>query len=374
MILLGRKSKPKAKRSAKTRQRKAKAKTKKVKIKLPGDVRLSYIMPVLVVLGFILTISGVWMVHRNSAAYKAAVMQSSMTYGTPLPLWDGDSRGTLSLGHTELSKDKKTLAVEVVYGDTSGDSSASERAHALLSSFGDNYRIWLVDTENNRMDVKIDYGLIGTDGSGVLTVHNEKGFANKAFVVVLIDKKRLVDTSDTSADPTNDTTEVASDEEVDKTFTAQLSARDDTTTDSSSTTPAKKRSAAFTSYYIRLNPYSAKASKQNWTNDADKIEDLIRQPKIASLKAKRRQQQQTINKYNGTLAEMKARKAKNKDDQVAKTNIPEITKSIANLELSIAKVNKDIAYYQNNQVKASVLQPKQTKYKHYTLDNLDKFK
>lgn len=330
-------------------------------------------MPILVVFGAVLTLSGVWMIHRNSAAYKAEVMQSSMTYGTPLPLWDGDSRGTLSLGHTELSRDKKTLAVEVVYGDISGDNSASQRAHSLLSSFGDNYRIWLVDTDNNRMEAKVNYGLIGTDGSGVLTVHSDKGFQNKAFVIVLIDKKRLVDTGDSSESATEDTTTIASDEEVDKTFTAQLSARDDATNDSS-TTPASKRSAAFTSYYIRLNPFSAKRSKQNWSDDSEKIKDLIRQPKVSSLKAKCKTKQQLIQKYTGTLAEMKARRAKNKDDQVAKTNIPEISKSIENLENNIAETKKEIDYYENNQIKPNVLQPKQYKFKHYTLNNLDKFK
>ena len=115
---------------------------KLLKYKTPSDVKLFYQMPIFLVIGFVLFLTGgIWIQH-NANAYRQRVLASSMQYGENLPLWGGTAKGNLSLGHTKLSRDGRTLAVEIKYDDA---------AHQVLSSYGNRYKLRLVDTKDNRM-------------------------------------------------------------------------------------------------------------------------------------------------------------------------------------------------------------------------------
>src|SRR5699024_11283687 len=103
-----------------------------------------------------------YMNQHNSSEHKKKILASSMAKSEELFLRNGESEGTLTLGNTLLSDDGKTLAAEVRY---------DEEAHKKLSSFGQNYNLFLIDTEDNVMDdAEVTYGMFDTDGSGVLTI------------------------------------------------------------------------------------------------------------------------------------------------------------------------------------------------------------
>ena len=106
---------------------KIKKKKRKKLYKTPSDVKLFYQMPVILVVSVILLLTGFIWIEHNHRVYTQQVMASSMKYNEGLPLWGGKSKGALTLGHTRLSKDGKSLAVEIKYDDT---------AHQQLSSFG----------------------------------------------------------------------------------------------------------------------------------------------------------------------------------------------------------------------------------------------
>lgn len=99
--------------------------------KRPSDVKLFYVLPIILILGCLLIVTGVGISRHNIAKYNENVMAESMSKGRVLPLWGGDSKGNLILGNVLLSKNGKELAVEVKY---------TPEAHDGLSSFGDKDR------------------------------------------------------------------------------------------------------------------------------------------------------------------------------------------------------------------------------------------
>lgn len=362
MKLFGRRQKGGEVKNSKLKQKKlnkAKGKTKRggVKFKKPSDVKMFYIMPIILIIGLICIGASQAMVMHNSQVYKQKVMESSMTYGTELPLWGGTSNGVLKLGHTKLSHNGKDLAVEIQYNSD---------AHDALSSFGNRYKLRLVDTTNNKMHVKMRYGLFGTDGSGVLVVHSDKGFKNQAFVVMIIDNGHLI----TSDELNNDSGSTMTDDDLDKSITAQLSNTDDTNSASSSNSASKNLPPL---YYARLNAHSTSRSSHNWNNDRDIVEDLFVRSNLRSIEANEKSLEGKIDKGNETLKEMQDRLKENPNDTIAQENVQNLQSSLASLQQSLQSAKANKRKVQNSTIQTNVLDPVQTKYETFTVDNLNQF-
>lgn len=357
MKFFGKRQKSGAKPEKKQRKKKVKKnKPRKNKYKTPGDVKIFYVMPALLLIGLMLTTFAIVLMHKNTVAYKAQVMASSMSTGEKLPLWGGTSRGELLLGHTKLSKDGKTLAVEIKYDN--------KDTHKLLSSFGDRYGLRLVDTTDNKMNVQMTYGLFGTDGSGTLTIHSDKGFKNHAFIVMLIDKGHLVSTEDLQSDvPTSDT-------DLDKSITAQLSG---STADQQAQQSQRKKNLP-PLYYVRLNAKTAPRSDRDWHNDRDIVEDLFVDSNIEKLTKQKDQLQTKLRRGRGTLNEMQERLKDNPQDSIAQDNIQDLKSSIATLNRQLDSVKSNLEKIKQSTIKTNVLAPKQTKYTEFTIPDLDKMK
>lgn len=335
---------------------KRRKKNDKPNYKTPADVKLFYIMPLLLIIGFLLVAGSQVMVHMNSKDYKEKILASSMQYGEVLPLWGGTASGVLNLGHTMLSKDGKTLAVEVKY---------DENAHQQLSSFGNRYKLRLVDTTDNVMNVEMTYGLFGTDGSGVLTIHSEKGFKDHAFIVMIIDNGQLVTTEDLQMkQPMNDA-------EIDKSITAQLSGANSDQT-SSEQEEQKRRMPPL--YYIRLNGKNATRSDKNWNNDRDLVNDLFVKSNLEKIDKQKEDIQKKIERGNRTLKEMEDRVKENPDDSIAQGNIQDLKASLGNLEESLAAADANIKRIKESTIKENVLAPKQKKVdSRFTISDLSQF-
>lgn len=336
-------------------RQKKKSKLKVKKQKKPSDVKLFYIMPMLLALGVLLVVSGQLLVMRNNSIYRQEVIASSMKYGTKLPLWGGESNEVLTLGSTKLSKDGKTLAVEVKYDDA---------AHKYLSSFGNRYKLRLVQTKDNQFDPDLTYGLFGTDGSGVLTVHSKNGFKNKAFVVLLIDNGQLVTSDDLNSQS------VMNDAEIDKSITAQLSQP----TVTNNQNEDKKDVRLPPLYYIRLNAVNVKKSAVNWSNDKELVEDLFVNDNLKELEKQKDSLENKVSTGQKTLDEMHERLKENSKDNLASDNITDLTNSIDGLNKQIEQLDLQITTIKESTINKDVLEPKQTKCENkYTIDNLNQF-
>lgn len=339
---------------SKTKSKRKKKKRKKL-YRTPSDVRLFYQMPVILVISVILIVTGFFWIQHNSRVYKAQIMASSMKYEEELPLWGGQAKGRLTLGHTLLSKDGKTLAVEVRYDDD---------AHTGLSSFGNRYKLRLVDTKANQMKhLKMSYGIFGTDGSGVLTLHSTKGFKNAAFIVMIIDNGQLV-TSDDLNNPTQ-----LSDDDIDNSITAELSKG--ATSSSGGGQQDATRAKMPPLYYVRLNAHNAKRNYRNWMTDSQMIDDLFVRDNLHDLKKDMEKVAVKVNKAKHTLTEMNTRLDENKHDQIARSGKQNIKSSLLDLQRSYSGLNKRYMKLKNSIIASNILDPKQTKYRTYTINDLN---
>ncbi|MBD5430498.1 hypothetical protein [Lactobacillus sp.] len=338
---------------------KIKKKKRKKLYKTPSDVKLFYQMPVILVVSVILLLTGFIWIEHNHRVYTQQVMASSMKYNEGLPLWGGKSKGALTLGHTRLSKDGKTLAVEIKYDDT---------AHQQLSSFGNRYKLRLVDTKQNPMpNVKLRYGIFGTDGSGVLTVYSPTGFRNQAFIVMIIDNGQLVSTDDLQDDTTQMT-----DDDLDDSITAELSSGADDNPDSTNDNGEDSTRAKLPPlYYVRLNAHNAKRNYRNWKNDSDIVTDLFIKKNLADLRRKMDVAKQKIEKAQKTLHEMNIRLEENKDDAVARDNKQNLQTTLSDLQRNYKLMNKRYQKLEDSSISSDILEPEQTKHHTYTIDSLE---
>lgn len=352
MKLFGKKRKNGVKKP-KTNKKRHSFKRKKL-YKTPSDVKLFYQMPFILVLAVIGLCTGFFWIRHNAKAYQAQVMASSMKYGEELPLWGGQSKGVLTLGHSRLSKDGKTYAIEIKYNDD---------AHQGLSSFGNRYRLRLVDTKSNRMSgLKMSYGIFGTDGSGVLTLHSAKGFKDAAFLVMIIDNGQLVTSDDLQNQQLDDS-------DIDNSITAQLSDASDSSSDSASQEKERKTKLP-PLYYVRLNAYNATRNYRNWSNDSEMIDDLFVKDNLADLRKKMSKTLQKVNKAKKTLTEMNNRLSENSQDQVAKQGRDDIKTTLSSLKQDYTSEKKQYAKLKNSTISPTILDPQQTKYHTYTVDDL----
>lgn len=339
---------------------KSKVKPKKKKYvrpykKSPVQVKQAYIMPTLLVVGMLSVGSGFVISGHNTHVYNQQVMASSMTKGTELVSWGRDTQAGLTMGETKLSKDGKTLAVEIKYDET---------AHTVLSSFGKNYALRLITPKDNPMTgVTMNYGLFGTDGSGVLTIHNDKGFQDKAFVVMLVDKERLVTSDDLSS------TTTYSDSDIDDSITAQLSGSQDDTQSAVSDDKQDKANAKQPAiYYVRLNGARAHKTSENWSNDRDIVNDLFVNQTLAKRKQDMSDLRNKMKQTNKTIAEMDERLKKNPDDTIAQNNKTALTSSLTSFQTQYDSSEKSYNKIKDSTIKTNVLQPKVKTYERIISD------
>lgn len=311
-------------------------------------------MPILMVIGFLFCgTAEYWKIH-NSNVYQAKVMESSMQYGEQLPLWGGNSYGKLTLGHTKLSANGKDLAVEIKYDSD---------AHTSLSSFGTRYALRLVRTEENHMHVKMRYGLFGTDGSGVLDIHSSKGFANQAFVVMIVDRGHLV----TSDQLTENDDSASSEADMDKSITAQLSDADSSNSESTNNAQSKRLPPI---YIVRLNAHNADRSVHNWHNDRDIVNDLFVRDNLAKLVKQENRIKTKMRRGQVSLDEMKRRVKENPDDTVSIDNVSQLTTALETFKVNLKTAEDNRRKIENSTINPNVLDPVQNKYQTFVEKDL----
>ncbi|MEY8307447.1 hypothetical protein AAK913_12595 [Enterococcus faecium] len=339
---------------------KDKKKTKKKekrKYRQPADVKLFYRMPLFLVIGIVFILLGVFIGNSNISAYRSNLLANSMKEGEALTVREGNSEGTLTLGNTLLSKDGKTLAVEIQYDDN---------AHEQLSSFGTNYKLYLIDTKENIMtDVKMSYGLFGTDGSGILTVHSEKGFNDKAFMIFILDRGQLVLSQELM------TSTYLTDDEIDRSLAAQLAKLDKETEETQSTDEDEKLPPT---YIVRLNAYSAKKALRTWNDDSEMIEDLILEKNLKKLESQKEKMLARKDRGEHTLKEMEKRLQENPKDETAKNSVSNLNSSIQKIDEELTKIETKIMDLNTSTIDPDILDPQQTKFEKFTVINLDRVK
>lgn len=346
-----------------TSKKKKKGKVKKNKrvYKNPSDAKLFYRMPILLLVGIFCMLGGGLIVWHNNSEYTQKIMSSSMPKGTALPIRMGTGgtggTGKLTLGNSLLSADGETLAVEIQY---------NEEAHNSLSSFGDNYSLNLIVTRENPMkNAKVNYGMFGTDGSGVLTIHQKGGFADKAFMIYLIDKGIIV-----SSDSLG-TRRTMTDEEIEKSLAKQLEEIDtQTDTDNEKTTDK----VLPPTYVIRLNAFNAEKSYRNWDTDSEVVEDLFVDGNLKKIKEKQKEMGKQLESGETSLEEMNKRLEKNEHDSTAQRNKQELERNIKTLKEELEKAQKNYDKISKSHIQSDVLEPKQESFETYTVIDINKVK
>lgn len=325
------------------------------KYQTPKDVKESYIMPILLFLGIFFIVLSLVLDRSVTSNYQKKVMASAMKYNEELAIYNGDknSKGTLTLGHTILSKDGKTLAAEIKYDQT---------AHENLSSFGSRYRLRLIKRRDNQKNYQLSYGLFGTDGSGVLHIHSNSGFNNQSIIVMIIDAGQLV-----SSDALGTDTQVK-DTDIDKSITAQLS--DNSGGDSSSADLHDNSKKLPPIYYVRLNALNAKRSTRNWTNDSQLVRDLFVNDNLKKYKKVQKKNEKKLHNGYRTLQEMDTRLQENPKDETAQQNREDLKGNITSLKQEIKKDRNNYKLLKNSSFSDKILDPKQTKYHLFKVHDL----
>ena len=333
-----------------------KAKKNKRVFKNPPDAKLFYRMPKILMVGVLCIVAGLVIMFSNDRSYTQKVLSSSMPKGTVLPTRSKtQGGGNLRLGNTLLSADGKTLAVEVQY---------DEDAHNALSSFGDNYRLYLIDTKKNVMkNVTMSYGMFGTDGSGVLEIKNSDGFADRAFMVMVIDKGVIVSSDSLTANRT------MTDSEIDKSLAKQL--EDIEASNNEKATTTSEVATLPPSYMIRLNGFNAKKSYRNWQDDSDLVEDLFVNNNLKKIKKNQEEIEDKIKAGKKSLDEMNKRLGKNQNDTIAQSNKQTLESTLQTLEDSLDIATKNYSKISKSNIDSDVLKPKQKKFKRYEVDDLN---
>lgn len=315
------------------------------------------IMPLITLIGFLIVGLSFGTIFKNNHDYKVMLSRITMKKGTSLPLFQGESKGDLTVGNVIVSKDNKNLAAEIKYDDT---------AHQQLSSFGKKYKLYIVTSKSYHIEnLSAKYGFFGTDGNGVLTVKSKVPFPNEAFVVMIYDKGQLISSSDIQSDNVTDET-------LDKSITQQLAGDD-----SSSMTSAQSQTNEDTRppvYYIRVNPASSKRVDYNWGNNERKLVDnLFVKQNLAKYRKQINDAHKKIKMAQATLKEYDKRLAENPEDQTALSGKQQMEQSISALKEDVATADKNYQRMANYRIKKDALGVEQTNFKRLQANNMQMF-
>lgn len=335
-----------------------------------SDVKLFRIMPILFVLAFVFLVVGWGGMAYNTHKYNVAQGKVSMKQGETLPLYYGtqenQQKGTLKIGRSILSKDHKQMAVSIQY---------DSNAHQNLSAFGDEYKLFFVCTPKYpAQNIHVKYGFFGTDGNGVLQITSDKPFINEAFDIIMVDKQDLVSNNETlSGSNSND----MDSDQLDKSITAQLSNgtladsdSNDTTTDSNSALAGKHWPA---SYYIRLNPYSAKQVNLNWgDNELKLVDNLFVKHNLAKIQKSIESEKSQLKQANNTLAEYNHRLSVNPNDSYAQQGKENMEEKISDLQDDIQKDEKNFETIKKARLSKEILGDEANTFKLFRTSSLDR--
>lgn len=357
MNFFGRKQKTGALNMTSARKKKTKPTKNKRVYKKPPDVKLFYRMPMILTIGILCILVGSFIAFKNNSEYRQKILASSMPKGTTLPIRAGTSgNGKLTLGNSKLSADGKTLAVEIQY---------NEEAHSYLSSFGENYKLVLIDTEKHPMkEAKLSYGMFSTDGSGVLTIKKEDGFENAAFMVFLIDKGIIMSNDELG------TPRTMTNNEIEKSLAKQLEEMENADLQKNARTTDKKDTLPPT-YMIRLNAFNAQKTYRNWQNDSELVEDLFVDDTLKKIRKNQEELKQKVKTGQQTLDEMNKRLEKNENDTTAQKNKEMLENTIKTLEGEQKEAESNYKKISQSNIKNDILEPKQESMKRFTVTDLN---
>ena len=322
-----------------------------------ADVKMYRIMPLIALVGFIIMAFSFGTIIKNNHDYKVMLSRITMKKGTNLPLFQGGSKGNLTVGNVIVSKDKKHLAAEIKYDDT---------AHQQLSAFGKKYKLYIVTSKGYRIEnLSAKYGFFGTDGNGVLTVASKVPFPDEAFVVMLYDKGQLISTQDIQAQAVQDDT-------LDKSIAKQLAgASSSSTIDPSSNSNSDTRPPV---YYVRLNPVSSKHVDYNWgDNERKLVDNLFIKQNIAKYKKQVKDANKKIKLAQNTLHEYNKRLKENPEDDTAQSGKEQIEQSIDSLKNQAQVATKNYKRMESYRIKKDALGEEQTNFKRLTTNNMQAF-
>lgn len=335
-----------------------------------SDVKLFRVMPILFVLSFVFLAAGWGGMAYNTHKYNVAQGRVSMKQGETLPLYYGtqenQQKGTLKIGRSILSKDHKQMAVSIQYDSD---------AHQNLSAFGNEYKLFFVCTPKYpAQNIHVKYGFFGTDGNGVLQITSDKPFVNEAFDIIMVDKQDLISNNESLGG--SDSNNMDSDQ-LDKSITAQLSngALANNTSGNANATSnsvlAGKHWPA--SYYIRLNPYSAKQVDLNWGNNELKLVDnLFVKHNLTKIQNSIESEKTQLKQANNTLAEYNHRLAINPNDAYAQEGKENIEEQISGLQDDIRKDEKNFETIKKARLSKEILGEEANTYKLLRTPSLDR--
>ncbi len=357
------KSKEKPKKEKKKKKDKNVEKVDKVNQKVNekehtfADVKMYRIMPLITLIGFLIVGLSFGTIFKNNHDYKVMLSRITMKKGTSLPLFQGESKGDLTVGNVIVSKDNKNLAAEIKYNDT---------AHQQLSSFGKKYKLYIVTSKSYHIEnLSVKYGFFGTDGNGVLTVKSKVPFPNEAFVIMIYDKGQLISSSDIQSDNVTDET-------LDKSITQQLAG--DNSSSMTSTQSQTNEDTRPPVYYIRVNPASSKRVDYNWGNNERKLVDnLFVKQNLAKYRKQIKDAHKKIKMAQATLKEYDKRLAENPEDQTALSGKQQMEQSISALKEDVATADKNYQRMANYRIKKDALGVEQTNFKRLQANNMQMF-
>lgn len=319
-----------------------------------SDVKLYRIMPWILAVALLLIFGGFSWMGYNTHVYNVAQAKVSMKEGKTLPLYYGtqanQQKGTLTVGRSIISRDHKQMAVSIRYDST---------AHTSLSAFGDEYRLYFVCTPNYpAQDIHIKYGFFGTDGNGVLQIKSDKPFKNEAFDIILVDKQDLASAEELTDNSNNNT---MSDDQLTKSITAELSTgtmnnNASGTNESSVSGDVSNGKIKPASYFVRLNPYSAKQVDLNWGNNELKLVDnLFVKHNLKKIQASINVEKAKIKQAKMTLAEYNHRLDVNPNDAYAQQQKQQIQSALSSLESDVQQNQKHFDTIKKARLKNDIL-------------------
>lgn len=325
----------------------------------PLDQKMFRILPIGFIFAVVLICIGVTGMMTNNKAFKNKQLASSMKVGEELPQF-GKRKvdGKINIQAMKKSKDGKDLAVDVKYDDT---------ASANFSMFGDRYKLRLVVAKKDAQkfkNIKINYGFLNVDqgGNGIIHVHNDNGFEDAAFIIMLVDTSRLLTNTET-----NDIISVSSnDESLDKSIQGQLA--DNLSSDSSSSDAEKSITSPIV--YIRLNGKSMVSDTQNWKNDRDLVNGLIVKDSIKTQKSKIYNLNKQKNTIDKNINEFKQRLDEEPDDDISKQQLEQNEAKLDNINNNISKANDNLKNQEKAKYSNESIGKKVNSYETYKVDSL----
>lgn len=326
-----------------------------------ADVRLFKYMPIALMLAVFCFIIGFGDIGWQNHQYKVAQGKLAMPNNTQLPLFKGQSKGTLTLKNAILSQNHKQIAVSIGYDDD---------AHKQLSSFGNKYKLWLIAPNGYPVQgVRLKYGFFGTDGNGILQINSDKPLPNQAFVVVIVDAGHLVTTEqiETGSDSYTD-------DDINQSITSQLATGNTDSSDESSSSNGNKSNNTPPMYYVRINPYSIQHTNINWgNNDRELVESLFVKHNLKKIRKKINKDKKQLKEAENTREEYEDRLKINPQDQTAAEGKDSLDSTINSLQQSINTQQKNYERISKARFGENILGKQQTKHHNLLTNNMEYF-